>query len=189
MKYYLQMAKSSYAIKNGKSPDTEIGPFKLLEATPFDLCYSDGKVYFIAVRGTDPTDYSDLEADLRIAGNALRSSERFKQDLDTLLSWQQKYPGDWYGVGHSLGGAICDEFLLMGLIKEAFTFNAAVQPENLKAGVQNYRLYSHGDPLYALFGQHTDSTKLAGKDETIAEQVSNILEHHKLSNFDWFETI
>jgi hypothetical protein len=183
---YLQMAKSSYAITSGLEPDSQIGPFKLIEKTPTDLCYYSGDTFVIVVRGTNPSDPKDLKADALIAVNGLRSSSRFQNDLETLLSWKQRYHGTWIGVGHSLGGAICDEFILMGLITEAFTFNPAVQPANFKANIPNYRVYSHGDPLYLLFGKHTDSHKLAGEETSLGQELRDLLKNHYLESFTDF---
>jgi hypothetical protein len=82
--------------------------------------------------------------------NSLESSSRFKKDFEFLDSFIKRHPGNYYGVGHSLGGAILDLFLRKGLIKEGQSYNPAVQPQDFRNTLANHRIFMEGDPLYTL---------------------------------------
>ena len=150
------IASASY---NPPPPQT-IGNLKLLEGTGTLVFYKgEPNTIVVGIRGTVPSDTGDLKADASIVIGQLRSSRRFKQDLATLQQFQLKYPPsqwDYYGVGHSLGGAILDEFLKMGLIKKGVSYNPAVQPQTLFSKTNNERIYEKGDPLYQLIGRFTN---------------------------------
>jgi hypothetical protein len=108
----------------------------------------------VGIRGTNPTDKRDLKADGLIAVGQLESSDRFKDDIASLRRFQSQYSPakyDYYGVGHSLGGAILDAFLTNGLLKNGVSYNPAIQPQNLrKTDIKNERVFAENDPLYAL---------------------------------------
>jgi len=158
-----QLAKQSYE----DVPANRIGQLELVRATPTLKFYKDsGNTIVVAIRGTKTmSDWTD--ANSRIVINQLENSQRYKNDLETIQQFQVQYPPsqyDYYGVGHSLGGAILDLFLKNGLIKNGVSYNPAVQPQDLKdTTLQNERIYSEGDPLYALVGP-----QLAKKPETRA---------------------
>lgn len=135
-------------------PLKTVGSFTLHKRTPTLLWYKDGNTNVVAIRGTDTKDYEDIKADFRIIASQLVKSNRFKKDLATLQSW--KTPGEWYGVGHSLGGAILDEFLRMGLLQSGVSYNAAVQPKDFGQKSDNNRIYNEGDPLYQVMGRFTN---------------------------------
>jgi hypothetical protein len=147
----VQIANEAY----NSPPRSAIGPLKLFYATPTVKFYKDGNTIVVGVRGTYGA--SDIAADSLIALNKLSTSSRFKNDLRTLQSVLRSYPAstyDYYGVGHSLGGAILDIFLKMGLIKRAVSYNPAIQPQDIKGQVANERVYSENDPLYKIY-KHT----------------------------------
>lgn len=150
------VASASY---NPPPPPT-IGNLKLIEATPTLVFYrGEGNTIVVGIRGTVPSDTGDLKADASIVVGQLRSSKRFKDDLATLQQFQLRFPPsqyDYYGVGHSLGGAILDEFLKMKLLKKGVSYNPAVQPQTLFSKTDNERVYEKGDPLYQLIGRFTN---------------------------------
>ena len=91
------------------------------------------------------------------------NTARFKTDLAEIQKVQASYPVlkyQWYGVGHSLGGAIIDEVIERGLLREGLSYNPAVAAKNFNSSVPNERHYLNGDPLYALMGQHTRGSKV-----------------------------
>ena len=139
-------------------PANRIGQFQLALSTPTLKIYKDeGNTIVVAIRGTKTTaDWTD--ANSRIAIGQLENSNRYKTDLATLQQFQLTYPPsryDYYGVGHSLGGAILDLFLKAGLIKNGVSYNPAVQPQDFSnTGLANERIYSQTDPLYAVMGQN-----------------------------------
>lgn len=149
-----QFATQSYQ----DAPAERIGQFQLAQATPTLKIYKDeGNTIVVAIRGTKTTsDWTD--ANSRIAIGQLENSDRYKTDLATLQQFQIAYPPsryDYYGVGHSLGGAILDLFLKAGLIKNGVSYNPAVQPQDFSnTALANDRIYSQTDPLYALMGRN-----------------------------------
>jgi DNA adenine methylase len=152
-----KMEKASYSM----NPEDIIDMYQLVETTPTMKLYRNNNINIVAIRGTDVSDPIDLEADLLIPIGRLRDSTRFKRDLDTLKAWKQKYgPGEWYGVGHSLGGAILDEFLLMDLLQEGISYNPAVSYTNIPKKIKNKRIYKSEDPLYKVMGQFTENPEV-----------------------------
>jgi hypothetical protein len=159
-----QLATQSYQ----QVPANRIGQLSLIRATPTLKFYKDnGNTIVVAIRGTKPTDVDDVSADGMIALGNLEGSKRYKEDLNTLQQFQVQFPPsqyDYYGVGHSLGGAILDMFLKRGLIKNGVSYNPAVQPQDFQnTTLPNQRVYMESDPLYALMGRN-----LAKKPETRA---------------------
>lgn len=150
-----QMATQAYS----KTPAPNVGELQLVAATPTLKFYKhpSENTIVVAIRGTEPSDAQDVKADASIAIGQLQSSQRFQQDLAALQRFQAlNSPSqfDYYGVGHSLGGAILDLFLKMGLLKQGVSYNPAIQPTDFQGVLPNKRIYDAGDPLYKLMGQH-----------------------------------
>jgi hypothetical protein len=149
-----EVADSAY--KRGDDSKEELpGGFYLVEKTDGMVLYTDGETTaFVGVRGTRPSDTDDLYADSLIPQNMLGTSPRYERDNSVLEGWKQKYPQltEWFGIGHSLGGAIVDEFLRRGMVQEGFSFNPAIQPRDYKSD-KHFRIYREGDPLYLIMGQ------------------------------------
>jgi len=144
-----QMAQSAYT---GKTL-LHVGTFTLFKATPTLKFYYDGNIIIVSIRGT--SDSKDFAAWPNIAFGTLDHTERFKEDLHTLLEIQKTYPPSHFhyiGVAHSLGGAILDRFLRMGLIKNGLSYNAAVEPQELRGNPMHRRIYNRADPLYQIAG-------------------------------------
>ena len=183
-----QIAKQSYQIDK---PQQKIEDWDLISFTPTLKFYRKGSDVVVGIRGTK--DSRDAGADVTIIYNGLTGSDRFKADLKTLNDFRAKYPDvEYYGVGHSLGGAILDEFIKMGLIKEGLSYNPAVQPENFSANIPNHRIFEEGDPLYALaYPFLKTSPEVRKKPLTLVGYLKKkvtpasvgYLEAHKLDNF------
>lgn len=144
-----QMAQSAYT---GKTR-LKVGGFQLFKATPTLKFYYEGQVIVVSVRGT--SDARDFAAWPNVAMGTVDKTERFQADLQTLLEVQKEYPPSQYhyiGVGHSLGGAILDRFLRMGLIQNCLSYNAAVEPQELGGNPKHRRIYNRADPLYQIAG-------------------------------------
>jgi hypothetical protein len=143
-----QISKESY----NQSPPKTIGSYSLLSSTPTLKFYGDGNTIVVGIRGTN--DARDIKADAMIAIGQLEKSDRFRADMEALKQFQNQYPPStysYYGVGHSLGGAILDSFLDMGLIQSGVSYNPAVQPQHLRdTNLNNTRVFAENDPLYAL---------------------------------------
>lgn len=192
-----QIAQQSYH----QNPNSTIGNFTLLHRTPTLVFYKGpDNTIIVGVRGTDKTDTRDLRADSMIAIGNLENSDRFKQDLRDVEEFQRSYPRnefDYYGTGHSLGGAIVDLFLKKGLIKTARTYNPAIQPQDLKNNdIANDRAFISTDPLYALakpFLTKDPEVRDLKRDSLwsqlrnyipIVGQISDKLDSHGLKHFE-----
>lgn len=147
-----QMAKASYK----SSPPTMIGNSKLIKSTPGIKFYLNDRTIIVAIRGSQTQD-DWLNANVRIPVNQLRTSNRFKQDSQIIREFQRQYPQgeyEYYGVGHSLGGALLDEFLREGLLDRGLSYNPAIQTQDFdNTNSKNERIYYEGDPLYKTLGQ------------------------------------
>jgi len=154
-----RMQKGTY-INDGPA-EKRVGDYQLIETTPTMNLYNTSNKYVVAIRGTTFSEADDVAADLLIPFDELKKAPRFKKDLATLKKWKAKYgPGEWYGVGHSLGGAILDEFLLMGLLDEGVSYNPAVSYANTQKDIKNRRIYKSGDPLYNVMGRFTKNPEV-----------------------------
>lgn len=159
-----EVADSSYKKESKK---TLGGGLTLVEKTDGLVLYTDGKdTAFVGVRGTRPTDKDDLYADSLIPRNLLGTSPRYERDSGTLREWHTKYPNlkEWFGIGHSLGGALVDELIRMGLVSEGFSFNPAIQPRDY-TNRKHTRIYKEGDPMYDLFGRSDPNAVVVPRDE------------------------
>lgn len=148
-----EIAGASYA------PDFtgNIDGFSLLKQTPTLKFFKKDEypVIVVGVRGTK--DFNDFKAWLPVVLDKIIDTQRYADDTQVLLQFQEDYlPSQYYyyATGHSLGGVLIDEWLKAGLIRQARTYNPAVQEKDVAAPVSsNYRVYASGDPLYALFGK------------------------------------
>lgn len=182
-----KLAVESYST----SPMEEVDGFTLMKHTP-TLKFYKGKdnTIVVAIRGTN--DARDVKADAMIAVNALEKSDRVKEDLETLSEFQKEHTGseyDYYGVGHSLGGAVLDIFLTKGLLKQGVSYNPAIQPLDIRRDIPNKRIYNEGDALYKTMGQfakNTEVRKRKGVKEYLASKVPiySTLYSHKLDRFE-----
>lgn len=160
------------------SPIADIDDFQLVESTPTLKLYKKDNVYIVAIRGTEFSDADDVIADIYIPLGRLTESNRYKKDLQTLNSWKSKYGlGEWYGVGHSLGGAILDEFLIDGKLDEGLSYNPAVAYTNLDKEIKNRRIYKSEDPLYKLVGRFTKGAEVRQTDPENVKGWFNRSEH------------
>jgi len=155
-KILAQMANVAY---DNHAPAT-IKNWKLMYETEYMKFYGDNnKNIIVAVRGTSPTDVIDLHADATLVTeivSKLTTSTRFDENKRTLLDFQKQFPREVYayiGVGHSLAGAILDLFLEQDLIKQAVSFNPAVQ-RKFYAAPNHRRIYSTDDFLFDLMGKY-----------------------------------
>ena len=174
-KILFKMNESSYS-KDAK----DIEPYHRVLKTPYLTVYKDDQTVVVAVRGTDVKDSKDLMADIAIALGALKSTPRFKNDVEELRKLRQNPELQnlyWIGTGHSLGSALCDEFLKLGLISEAVTFNGAVSKEFYNVNNKNRRIYLKNDPLYLIMGRNT-------KYHEVRDTKIDITKAHSLKNFE-----
>ena len=144
-KTYYEMARQSY-----KSPaEKNLNGWELVTESPTIKIYKSGNDAVVSIRGS--YDARDARADSTIAVNSLHLSDRYKEDEKFVSDFKQQNPDlKYYGVGHSLGGAILDLFLHKGLVSEGQSYNPAVQPHDFRATLPVHRIFMSGDPLYTL---------------------------------------
>jgi hypothetical protein len=154
--------------------------------------FKKGNVIVLGIRGT--ADVRDLLADIKIALGNLSNTPRYKEDREYILKLQQQYPRsqyEYFAVGHSLGGAICDLLLAEGLVKEALTYNPAVELKYFKNS-GNHRIYNEDDLLYKMMGQFTIKPEVRKNKKSFLQKAINLttagklvngLKAHLLSNF------
>jgi len=158
-----QMARSAYP---GKTSPT-VGQFKLFFSTPSLKFYYKDKTIVVSVRGT--FDAADGAADALLIVGKLNESDRYKRDLKTMEEVQRRYPTSefrYIGVGHSLGGAIIDRFLRLGLLNNALSYNPAPEPQELGGNPMHRRVYHADDPIYTIAGRFIPNVEVRRGDPT-----------------------
>lgn len=192
-----QMAKEAY---NLVDPKKEINGWELKRWSPTLKFYVKGNEVIVAVRGTKanaPDGSLDVTADLTIPFNGIPGTIRYKRDKAMVENFQQEYPPSqysYYGVGHSLGGAVIDSLIRDRLIREAVSYNPAIQFSDINRGLPNRRIYYGSDPLYRLMGWwDVKSEHREPENRTWADFLSGVslpaaamaaLPAHNLSNFE-----
>ena len=192
-----KIAAATYAKVKGQEPPANIGDWFLFDASNTLLLYSLNSsvnktiLCVIGVRGT--VTGTDWEANITIPFNGLEDTTRYIEDAEKVEEWQERiakmlpgYDVLYAAVGHSLGGAICDDFLREGLVESALTFNSAIETKNLGMAHEGFdikRVYAHGDPLHDLFGRHSDPPPLmldfGDVNEILRHEPGNVIEFFK----------
>jgi len=154
--------KTLYQMNNNVYADKrqDVGDWKWMSGSKFLQFYMKGNNVIVAVRGT--ADLRDLMADVKIMFQNVQGSGRFKEDVANIRQFQQQFPRpqyNYYFTGHSLGGALIDEYLKMGFGTSAISFNPAVQKEYYNS-FNHHRIYNTQDPLYDLMGKHVPSAEV-----------------------------
>jgi hypothetical protein len=122
------------------------------------------KTIIVGIRGT--YDVRDLVADTAFLTNKLQETARFKDDQQALERLQSAYNPEtysYYGVAHSLGGGILDQFIKLGKIKAGRSYNPAIQIEDINnkdLSDKNYRVYNDQDLLYKIFGSKAEGAEV-----------------------------
>jgi pimeloyl-ACP methyl ester carboxylesterase len=154
-------AKQSYSRNPPTTHPTQLGMFTLVNNNPTVKVYKNDsiKLIVISIRGTQISDdYSDIEADIRIALGSEEQSSRF-MDADRIVNDViRQFPG--YKIiltGHSLGGGLVYRLADKYKSLTGEVFNPAVNVKTLmdEAGTSR-RIRSHiihGDPVSGVIGR------------------------------------
>lgn len=165
----------------------------LLRATKNVKLWRKEGLYLLGVAGTDKLDPSDLYTDLNLPFNNGEATHRIQTDLQTLRGWKSEFPdGEWYGTGHSLGGAVLDVMLNKDLLRGAVTFNPAVEPQNFHRSTRNFRIYTRGDPIYNVMGQFVTGDDVQVRDADsppsylpgILDAIQHLRHQHDIKRFE-----
>jgi hypothetical protein len=173
-KVMAEMADKSYNLGN-----RDVKDYELIKQTKTLSFYKKNDTIIIIFRGTNVEDFHDLIADLSISLNNLSKSERYRTDYKDISEFQKEYPPNKYyyiGVGHSLGGALVDEFINNGMLKEGFSFNPAIQKKDYNKNNKHRRIYLSNDPLYKIMGSYSKYHEVRNKNLDIGAS-------HSISNF------
>jgi len=167
-----------------KSPANTVDGFTLLQ--PFSdgiKAYKKNRDIVVSIRGT--ADVRDIQADLQIVYSGLTNSSRFKEDEKIIQQLQKQYPPSvfkYYGVGHSLGGAILDEMIDKGYIIEGVSYNPAVDLLKFKNDTRNHRIYNESDILYNIMGRFTKNPEVRKNKLSVLGKVASLIPLGKLGN-------
>jgi len=184
----LNMCQQTYKYVVGEEPARKIGKWNLVESSYTLLLYRSNNNCVLAVRGTK--EFRDVQSWNPVLESKVKTTLRYKDDLNTAKQWRQRHPVAWYGTGHSLGGAICDNLLMDFILTagKAVSFNPAIEPAVLKRKfpLNNTRIYFEGDPLYALFGKEDPNSILVSDPSPgwIKSLIGIDLESHGLGSFE-----
>jgi len=182
-----QIAKQSY---NLTDPQKDINGWILRDWSPNLKIYTKGTDGILGVRGTKTAE--DVSVWPTVTLNTLGSTDLYKRIEGEFLKFKSEHPEitEYYAVGHSLGGALIDVMLRKGIVKEAVSYNPAIQYNDINGGLPNRRIYYGNDPMYRLMGWWDKKAEHRKPDEFSAwmsalfeSPVSNMLSAHKLSNF------
>jgi hypothetical protein len=160
------MARNSYVSPQTPEKMADIPTYHVALKTPTLTIYEDNMFFsfVVAIRGT--ADWTDFKAWLPTATNTITSTNRWQKDYNDLLEFQKRFPPSkyvYYGVGHSLGGEIMDQFIKRGMIDSGRSYNPAIQTGDIPStslAKKNARIYASGDPLYKLEGQFNHPTEV-----------------------------
>lgn len=93
-----------------------------------------GNQRVISVKGTNPTNKSDLLSDLQLAVGLHKSNIQFRERKNEIKNIIRREPAkEYYLSGHSLGGSIITNALasspsILRNVKKAYTFNSGSTP-------------------------------------------------------------
>ena len=127
----------------------------------------DPKIILVGVRDADftsPKDVFNIVIRTAMFRGRVTKIKRYKECLEDITEFQTKYPADKYlfiGVGASIAGAICDEFLDLGYLHEAVTYNSVVEPKFMnRSDLKHRRIYLNQDICYLSSGQYAPNIKV-----------------------------
>ena len=184
------MAQNSYVSPQESQKMKPVAGYKVVFKNPTLTIYRDDyfNAFVVAIRGT--ADWTDLKAWLPTATNSVLNTDRWERDFDALSNFQNQYPPDkyiYYGVGHSLGGEILDQFIHKGMIQKGRSYNPAILLGDIRdSGLakKNARIYASADPLYNLEGRldHPTEVRQSPPSGIFFNPITRIREQHSLNN-------
>ena len=161
--------------------DNNINGYQFIYGTPTLVLYKKGNMILVGVRGT--FDFADLKADLKIIDNNLEESQRWKDDLKVMNDIRAQYPNaTYYGVGHSLGGALVDLLLKEELLSQAVSYNPAVE-RKYRNNTNNLRMSMDNDALYKTMGTTATNVRVREHKQSLIQKLLTNTSTMGLSGF------
>jgi len=147
----------------------------------------DPKTILVGVKDADftsPKDVFNIVIRTAMLRGRVTKIKRYKECLEDIIEFQTKYPADKYrfiGFGASIAGAICDEFLDVGYLHEAVTYNSVVEPRFMnRSDLKHRRIYLNQDICYLSSGQYAPNTKVYTLPSSLYKtQFKNLIEESK----------
>jgi pimeloyl-ACP methyl ester carboxylesterase len=144
-------------------PTDLAGGWRLVDGTPTLKVFKNATQILVGLRGT--ADARDVRADAAIPWNALKDSDRYKDDFKTMERLVRKFPPHtytWHLTGHSLGSAVGLALKKQfPFIKDAVFFNGALQPADVWTQDPSVKhIYSALDPLFAVAGRFIRNSQI-----------------------------
>ena len=146
------------------------------------------KIRIYAARGTQ--DKKDVAAIGKLIRGQFASSSRYRDDKAFVQAHRAPPSYRTLGIGHSLGGAIVDQWLADGLISSGLSFNPAIELQHLRNS-GNRRYYNRNDFLYKLVGQFASNVSIIN--DSLWDKLDGIINYfnllkvyyaHGLDNFE-----
>ena len=182
---------SAAMIKNVyNQTETPVKDYQLIAKSKTVYIYErpKSKIRIYAARGTQ--DRKDVAAIGKLIQGQFANSSRYRDDKAFIQAHRVPPSYRTPGIGHSLGGAIVDQWLADGLIAAGLSFNPAVDLRHLR-NTGNKRYYNRHDPLYKVVGQFASNVTIIN--DSLWDRLDGILNYfnllkayyaHALDNFE-----
>jgi hypothetical protein len=201
---YSKMANESYKRTDaslqldGYSKDTSLSQINAVVYRS-----SDQKILVMAVRGTNPSNISDLATDVAVATGTLKASKRYK-DISNLFNKVYKKYGPYVGkslikikyviAGHSLGSSLALQLLLDNpdKIDSIYLYNPGSSADTVKKGLQMKIGKALGIGFYKKVSKKINIFRVAGDPISLTSRFlngtytsveSSKLDRHGMANF------
>ena len=187
-----KMEKVSAAmIKNVyNQTETPVKDYQLVAKSSTVYIYDrpQSKIRIYAARGTQ--DRKDVAAIGKLIRGQFASSSRYRDDKAFLQAHRAPPSYRTLGIGHSLGGAIVDQWLADGLVSSGLSFNPAIELSHLRNS-GNRRYYNRNDFLYKLVGQFATNVYIIN--DSLWDKMDSLINYfnilkayyaHGLDNFE-----
>ena len=152
-----------------------------------------GNQSIISVKGTHPTNKSDLLSDLQLALGLHKSNIQFRERKNEIKNIMRRNPErEYYLTGHSLGGSIITNALasspsILRNVKKAYTFNSGGTPAfemMLKPRKENVTMVNEKLEHHKTKADVISSTPSSYGETIFHKQKSrNPLTSHSITNF------
>lgn len=179
-------------IQNVYHGTDKVGDFELVAKCDSAQVYKrdKSKIWIYAIRGWYPHHSEETLDAKALIDSTIESRPRYKK----VKAFFQKHPAPagykHIATGHSMGGAYCDQLIADGVVKEAISFNPAIQLKDLHNS-GNTRYYNRNDFIYKTIGMyasnvHTINNSFFDKVDYALGFV-NIIKSYLAHNLEQFE--